>query len=90
MPEKTKHIEGENGESPADDSLWSEDQAKRGYYYDDAYGYEKFVDDDEPDELSGGGRPDVDLDRPPALLVEPQDAEQEPGEVSCEDGDPDV
>lgn len=30
-------------------SQWSEDQKKRGYYYDDAYGYEVYDPAEEPD-----------------------------------------
>lgn len=29
------------------ESTWSKDQSERNYYYDDAYGYEKFIDEDE-------------------------------------------
>ena len=33
------------------DASWAEDQAKREYYYDDAHGYETFVDDDGEDAI---------------------------------------
>ncbi len=48
MPEtpkqKSKPVESE-------ETSWSEDQQKRGYYYDDAHGYEKYEPEkDENDE----------------------------------------
>ena len=30
-----------------EESTWSKDQTERNYYYDDAYGYEKYVDEDD-------------------------------------------
>jgi hypothetical protein len=46
--EDRKKIE-EADESP-DKDRWSEDQKERGYYYDDAHGYEKYVEDEDEDE----------------------------------------
>src|SRR5512141_198365 len=34
-------------EPKEDDTTWEKDQKKRGYYYDDAYGYEAYVDEDD-------------------------------------------
>lgn len=55
MPEKNK-CGAENKENPKEKSdeekdVWSEDQKKRRYYYDDAHGYEiyKPEEDDEED-----------------------------------------
>jgi len=55
----------------------ADDQRERGYYYDDSHGYEEYdpAKDDDDDE-SGGGTIDVDVDRPPPLLIEPEDAEK--------------
>jgi hypothetical protein len=33
-----------------EDGSWEADQRKREYYYDDAHGYETFVDDDDEDD----------------------------------------
>lgn len=53
MPEKPKG-KAKNDEDEVDDgerSLWSEDQKERGYYYDDAHGYEIYnAGDDEQGE----------------------------------------
>ena len=41
----------EKREKPDENGAWSEDQKKRGYYYDDACGYEIYdADEDETDE----------------------------------------
>jgi uncharacterized RDD family membrane protein YckC len=40
------------------DENWADDQQKRGYYYDDAYGYEAFKDDDN-DERGDDDAPDT-------------------------------
>lgn len=62
---------------PKEKPNWADDQRERGYYYDDAHGYEQY--DPEKDEAeSGGGALDVDLDRTPPLLIEPEEAEEEP------------
>ncbi len=37
---------------PVKDSSWGSDQNERGYYYDDAYGYQKFVEDEDLEEDS--------------------------------------
>ena len=47
MQETPKQVDDEKEKPPEMDGLWEGDQQSRGYYYDDAYGYEKFVDDDE-------------------------------------------
>ena len=58
---------------------WADDQNERGYYYDDAHGYEKYDPANESDdETSAGGPLDVDFDRTPPLLIEPEKAEKEP------------
>jgi hypothetical protein len=70
---------------------WAEDQRERGYYYDDAHGYEAYDPADEDDEeASAGGSLDVDLDGTPTLLMEPDKTEKEPREVPDENGDPDL
>ncbi len=33
-----------------DTDVWSEDQTSRQYYYDDAHGYEKYVENDDDDD----------------------------------------
>lgn len=52
MPEKNKceeqKIENETEKDEAEKDVWSEDQKKRRYYYDDAHGYETY--DPEMDE----------------------------------------
>lgn len=60
MPEKPqeKKYSGEEIEKSAaeepdatgDESAWSSDQEKRGYYYDDACGYEIYQPDEENEE----------------------------------------
>lgn len=52
------------------------EQQERGYYYDDAHGYEVY--DPEKDDLEDlAGRPlDVDLDGTPPLLIETDKAEK--------------
>ena len=65
MSEKTKQkkdnhkpVEKETDESSAEKSAnsekgnWSEDQQKKSYYYDDAYGYEVYNPDENEDEES--------------------------------------
>jgi hypothetical protein len=37
-------------EESRDKDRWSEDQKERGYYYDDAHGYEKYIEDEDEDE----------------------------------------
>lgn len=53
MPEKPKEkreIEKEKSDA-RDKASWSEDQKERGYYYDDAHGYEVYKpEEDEKDE----------------------------------------
>lgn len=44
MPEKPKPEEERDGKR--DKSSWSEDQKERGYYYDDAHGYEVYREDE--------------------------------------------
>jgi hypothetical protein len=43
MQEKPKQVDNEKEKPPEMDGLWENDQKHRGYYYDDTYGYEKFV-----------------------------------------------
>jgi hypothetical protein len=49
-PPKDKHAE--NPEPGPDRSSWSDDQIERGYYYDDAHGYEKYDPEDDDAEES--------------------------------------
>ena len=49
MPEKPK-TEPKEIDEKSDHPTWSEDRKKRGYYYDDAHGYENFDPDAELDE----------------------------------------
>ena len=55
MPETPK-TQGETTANAADDSsdesAWDKDQKRRQYYYDDAYGYEAYEDDETDDDLS--------------------------------------
>ena len=48
MPEIPKKKPESDEEAEEKDS-WSEDQKGRGYYYDDAHGYEVYVPEDEDD-----------------------------------------
>jgi hypothetical protein len=51
MPETPKNKPSDPGEVPkSDPSNWSEDQRKRGYYYDDAHGYEVYNPENEGDD----------------------------------------
>ena len=54
MPETPKQKDKPAKSDERDRSSWSEDQQKRGYYYDDAHGYEKYEPetDDEIDDKS--------------------------------------
>jgi len=45
MQEKPKEPIEEKEKPPEKDGNWEEDQKKRGYYYDDAHGYEIFTDE---------------------------------------------
>ncbi len=47
--EKSVEIESQKPET-GDETSWSEDQKKRGYYYDDACGYEVYQPDEEDSE----------------------------------------
>ncbi len=51
MPKKPKedHKESDKTEELPNKACWSEDQKERGYYYDDAHGYEKYVEDEDDD-----------------------------------------
>lgn len=53
MPETPKQKGKPAEPAEKDPSSWSDDQQKRGYYYDDAHGYEKYEPekDDEIDYL---------------------------------------
>lgn len=48
MPEIPKKKPGAEEEAEEKDS-WGEDQKERGYYYDDAHGYEVYVPEEEDD-----------------------------------------
>ncbi|MBK7393913.1 MAG: hypothetical protein IPI64_11545 [Chloracidobacterium sp.] len=53
MPETPKQKDKPAEPAEKDRSSWSEDQQKRGYYYDDAHGYEKYEPEkDEEDDQS--------------------------------------
>jgi hypothetical protein len=55
MPKKPKedHKEIDEPDESQDKDRWSEDQKERSYYYDDAHGYEKYVDCQDEDEKDG-------------------------------------
>ncbi len=46
QPPKTKPETVPEGRDPQKEDSWEDDQEKRGYYYDDAHGYENY----EPEE----------------------------------------
>ncbi len=59
MPEKKNNDKESGGDNKknsdvncenAEKSSWSEDQKNRGYYYDDASGYEVYLPEDEDEE----------------------------------------
>lgn len=59
MPEKTKREDepepskencAENSAEKNENGTWSEDQRKKNYYYDDAYGYEVYNPDEDDEE----------------------------------------
>lgn len=50
MCEKTKPENKNQTKREESKDSWSEDQKNREYYYDDAHGYEVFVDDEEETE----------------------------------------
>ena len=50
-PKKGPEIDEKEEEKPAD-ATWEKDQKDRGYYYDDAHGYETFDPDSEDDDDS--------------------------------------
>ena len=52
MQEKPKESANEPEKSPGPDDTWERDQADRGYYYDDAHGYEVYCEDDDEDDGS--------------------------------------
>lgn len=47
--EESEKIESQKPET-GDETSWSEDQKKRGYYYDDACGYEVYHDEEEDED----------------------------------------
>ena len=50
--EEIPDAEPEAEDKEIDESLWSSDQKKRGYYYDDSYGYKIYnADEDEKEEM---------------------------------------
>ena len=52
QPEKTKIAEVDREDQPGTlKPAWSTDQENRGYYYDDAHGYEIYKPDDTEDDL---------------------------------------
>jgi hypothetical protein len=38
------------GKESGEDEVWEKDQKRRKYYYDDAHGYETYVDDEAEDD----------------------------------------
>ena len=50
MPQTPKQKDKPAKVDEKDRSNWSDDQQKRGYYYDDAHGYEKYEPDTEDEE----------------------------------------
>jgi hypothetical protein len=56
MPKKPKEQCSESDEpveNPEKDT-WTEDQKRRSYYYDDAHGYEKYIEEDDNDDEENG------------------------------------
>lgn len=53
MPETPK-TRAKPVKDQAEAETWEEDQKRRQYYYDDAYGYQTFKDDEPEDEVSDG------------------------------------
>ena len=51
MPETPKS-QDEPVKDQAEGETWQEDQKQRQYYYDDAYGYQIFKDDETEDEIA--------------------------------------
>ena len=51
MPKKPKENDAETVKKPKSDKpdSWAEDQEERGYYYDDAHGYEPYEPDNDDD-----------------------------------------
>lgn len=47
MQKKPKESDESDEEKEGKEDSWKEDQKHRGYYYDDAYGYEAFDPEDE-------------------------------------------
>jgi hypothetical protein len=52
MPKTPKEDdkETETSEKTAEKDAWADDQKKHSYYYDDAHGYEKYVDSPDDDD----------------------------------------
>ncbi len=52
MPEtpKEKPETEKDTDTGQDEATWSEDQRKRGYYYDDSHGYKTYEPDDDKEE----------------------------------------
>ena len=75
MPPKRELQEDHDHAEPSVDRAGPlRDDRERGYYYDDSHGYEEY-DPEKDDDDSGGGALDVDLDRAPPLLIEPEQTE---------------
>jgi hypothetical protein len=76
MPRQPHEKHAEKRKEQAGEGLVNEKERERGYYYDDAHGYETY--DPEKEDEDSGGRPlDVDLDRTPPLLIESEEAKKE-------------
>ncbi len=59
MPQSTKEkseIE-KSGSDEREKASWDEDQKRRGYYYDDAHGYEVYMPDEDEDSDPDGPKP---------------------------------
>ncbi len=55
QPPNKKENPGDIDEAEDESSLWSEDQKKRQYYYDDAHGYEVYRPEDDDIEIDPDG-----------------------------------
>ena len=60
MPREPNSIDKQESETEALTQTWEDDQHRRGYYYDDAHGYETF-DPDEEDAVDKGDDDDLEV-----------------------------
>lgn len=54
MPQKPKDEDpaAEHEKDAPEEASWNEDRKNRGYYYDDAHGYEVYVPDEDDEEAA--------------------------------------